>query len=169
MKVLPLAAAFLASIAFGQEIPGLLAEGRRAYTSGDLKKAKEDFQMILAIDPANQTAATYLRMIAVQQPANASKDAASAYAAVIIPKIDLRDATLGATLIYLKQTVEKQTEGKTRVNFVVQIPPDDLQSRKVTLKLENVPFTEVLRYVGDMGGVTFNYEKYAVTVKDRGV
>jgi len=65
----------------------------------------------------------------------------------------------------LKQLLEKQTSGKTQINFVVQLSPDVLQTQIINLKLADVPFTEVLRYVGDLAHVTFVFEKYAVVVK----
>lgn len=85
-----------------------------------------------------------------------------------IPKVELKDATFGAALEYLKQSLEKQTGGATRVNFVVQLPADFMNSQKVTLSLANAPFTEATRYLGDLTGSQFVYEKYAIIVKKKG-
>jgi len=166
MKALALLLAALPTLCFGDDVSQLLTEGQRAYTSGDLATARQDFQIILQIDPTNQTATNYLRMIRVAQPpGSASQDAEKEYASVRIPEVQLRDATLGSTLDYLKQLLEKQTSGKTQINFVVQLSPDVLQTQIINLKLADVPFTEVLRYVGDLAHVTFVFEKYAVVVK----
>jgi hypothetical protein len=38
------------------------------------------------------------------------------------PKVEFKEATLGSVLDFLKQTAAKVSEGKTAVNFVVQLP-----------------------------------------------
>jgi hypothetical protein len=51
------------------------------------------------------------------------------------------------------------------VNFVLQLPEEQVKKQTVTLSLANVPFTEVLRYLGTLSGTTFTFEKYAITVR----
>jgi hypothetical protein len=85
--------------------------------------------------------------------------------AIVLPKIEFREATLGSALDFLKQQVNKQSEGKTMVNFVLQLPEEQVKKQTVTLSLANVPFTEVLRYLGTLSGTTFTFEKYAITVR----
>jgi hypothetical protein len=38
----------------------------------------------------------------------------------------------------------------------------------VTLSVTNIPLTEVLKYIGSLANVQFEYEKYAVRVKPAG-
>jgi hypothetical protein len=83
------------------------------------------------------------------------------------PADQFRDATLGSALDYLKNQAAKLSNNKVAVNFVVQLPDDVVKTRTVTLSLANVPFTEALRYLGDLAGVSFTYEKYAITVKPK--
>ncbi len=165
--VLLLPALLLASSCFGEDTAALLTEGQRAYTGGDLETARRDFSLVLELDPSNRAATNYLRMIRVAQPSGAAagQDAQKQYAAVRLPSVQLREATLGSTLQYLKQALEKQGGGKVHINFVVQLPPEAIESERVTLNLADVPFTEVLRYVGDLAHVTFSFEQYAVVVK----
>jgi hypothetical protein len=79
--------------------------------------------------------------------------------------VELKEATLGSALDFLKKTVDRQSEGKLAVNFVVQLPDDQVTTQPVTLSLSNVPFTEVLRYLGGVAGLNFVYDKYAIIVK----
>ena len=50
------------------------------------------------------------------------------------------------------------------VNFVVQLP-EQQANVPVTLNVTNVPFTEVLKYVGTLANVTFTYDRYAIMVR----
>jgi len=87
---------------------------------------------------------------------------------VILPRVDLREASLGEVLEFLRQKGNQAAAGKVAINFVAQL--DETQkAAKITLSLQNAPFTEILRYVGELGGVQFSYEKFAIVVKPKGV
>ena len=85
--------------------------------------------------------------------------------ALILEKVDLKDATLGTAFQYLKQKAAKQSADKILVNFVVQLPPDFTTAQRVTLNLANIPFTEALHYLCEQVGVEYKIEKYAIIVK----
>lgn len=156
----------LAVLAAPAEVQQLLTEAQTAYMRGDIATAKADFEMVNQIDPRNQVAIGYLLRIKVAE-ANKPKgnDQEKQLAALIMPKVELKEATLGAALDFLKKAVERQSAGKLAVNFVVQLPDDQVKSQAVTLSLSNVPFTEVLRYLGGVAGLNFVYDKYAIIVK----
>ncbi len=141
----------------------LFTEAQRAYAGGDLETARQKFQTVLELNPKNTQATTYLRTIAARQ-AQSGGPANTAYDSIIIPKINLRDATLDSTLEFLRQRVEELTGGQTTVNFVPQLTPEQL-AKKITLTLQNVPFPVALKYLGDVARVQFSVEKYAITVK----
>jgi hypothetical protein len=154
--------------AFAQGAPDLMTEAQRAYLRGDTQAAKEKFQTILARDPGNQTAQNYLRMIeALERSEGSGSQLAKQLESLILPKVELRDATFGSALEFLKQQADKLSQGKTKVNFVVSLPPDFVETKRVSLNLSNVPFTEAMRYLGDLVEVKFSVEKYAVLVKPK--
>ncbi len=156
----------LTVLAAPTEVQQLLTEGQTAFTRGDLAAAKSSFEMVYRIDPRNQLAIGYLLRI---KAAEASKpkgiDQEKQLATLILPKVELKEATLGSALDFLKKAVDKQSEGKLAVNFVVQLPDDQVKTQAVTLSLSNVPFPEVLRYLGGVAGLNFVYDKYAIIVK----
>ena len=156
----------LAVLAAPAEVQQMLTEAQTAYMRGDLATAKSGFEMVYKIDPRNQVAIGYLlRIKAAEANKPKGNDQEKQLAALIVPKVELKEATLGAALDFLKKTVEKQSEGKLAVNFVVQLPDEQVKSQPVTLSLSNVPFTEVLRYLGGVAGLNFVYDKYAIIVK----
>ena len=164
--LVPLLVGGLGVLAFAETTQQLLSEGQTAYLRGDLEKAKRNFELVVQIEPRNTTAIGYLRMIKARTPKGGDgAEQQKQLAAVILPQVQFREATLGAALEFLKQQVSKVSGGKTAVNFVVQLPEEAANTTKVTLNLNNVPVTEVLRYIGTLANVTFIYEKFAVVVR----
>jgi hypothetical protein len=53
------------------------------------------------------------------------------------------------------------------VNFVVQLPADQVNTQTVTLSLNNVPFGEALKYLGTVASLDFVYDKYAILVRPK--
>jgi hypothetical protein len=146
----------------------ILGEAQQAYLRGDTETAKQKFKLVLEMDPKNITAQNYLRSIAVQEKAGGgASDLEKQLQALIVPHVEFKDATFGSALDYLKQTAEKVSNGKTSANFVVKVPSDVVDSKKVTLNLSKVPFTEVLRYLGELTGFKFTVDKYAIIVKQQ--
>jgi len=154
-----------------QAVDDLLKEAQRAYVSGNTAVAKEKFEMIRRIEPDNRTAISYLRRIIAEEAKNPNKDltngSQAALAKVILPKVDFREASLAEALDFLRQKGNQIGEGKVAINFVLQID-EAAKLNKVTLTLQNVPFTEVLRYIGELANVTFVYERFAIAVRPKG-
>jgi hypothetical protein len=159
-----------------QGVEDLLREAQQAYVRGDATAAKEKFEMIRRIDPDNRTAINYLRRIIAEEAKNPNKDLTNGTQAtlskVILPKLDFREASLAEALDFLRQKGNqvaggKVAGGKVAINFVLQID-EAAKAKKVTLTLQNVPFTEALRYIGELTGVQFVYERFAIAVKPKG-
>jgi len=143
----------------------ILSDAQRAYLRGDMETARQQFKMVIELDPHNVTAINYMRMISMQEKANGGTGALreKQLSGLILPHVELNDATFGTALEYLKQSAAKQ--GVTDVSFVVQAPQDIVDTKKVTLNLSKIPFTEVLRYMGELTDLKFSIEKYAIVVK----
>jgi hypothetical protein len=147
------------------EIQKLLTEGQAAYMKGDVEGAKSAFEMVYSMDSRNITAINFLKKIAAEKgtkkgPVPIERQVAS----VMIPQIQFKDATLGSALDYMKRAVNKESGGKVAVNFVVQLPPEQINTQTVTLSLSQVPFSEALKYLGTVASLDFVYEKYAIKV-----
>ena len=132
-----------------------------------LVAAKAKFESVIKLDPKNATAIGYLNAIAAKEAQANSGSQEKQLAKLIMPKVDFKEASLKATLDFLKQSVTKLSDGKQAVNFVVQLPETQANA-PVTLSLTYVPFTEVLKYLGSLAGVSFTYDRYAITVRPAG-
>jgi hypothetical protein len=153
--------------ALAQDSRQLLSEGQRALSSGDVTTAKAKFEQVLSIDPKNPIAKNYLRTMQAQEASSGGAQLEKQLKTLILPKVEFRDATFSSALDYLKQQAAKVSNGQVQVSFVVQLPEEFVRSKNITLSLANVPFTEALRYVGDIAEVRFSVEKYAIVVKPR--
>lgn len=167
-----LALASVISTSLATDVTDLMTEAQRAYIRNDLAAAKEKFELVRKMDPSNKTAVSYLRRIVadeIQQnagkaPRNVTQEALQKF---IMEKIELREASLAEALEFLKQKGNQLSGGKVAINFVLQLD-DATQNAKITVALQRVPFSEVLRYVGDLANVQFVYEPYAIVVKPKG-
>jgi hypothetical protein len=155
--------------AAGESLQQILSDAQTAYLQGDMVTAKRNFDIVVQLDPKNQVARNYLRIIQTQL-ASAPKGNAieKQLGSVILPKVDFKEASLGSVFDYLRQQVPKVSNGKSTVNFVLQVPDDVLQTKQVTLQLSNVPFTVALKYLCDLAELQAEYEQYAVKITPRG-
>ena len=172
MKTFPLVllsaiALLFAQSGFAQSTQDALNDAQRAYIRGDTETAKAQFKIVLELDPHNVTAQNYMRMITMAEKANGggAVQREKQLGALILPHVELNEATFGTALEYLKQSAAKQ--GVTDVSFVVQAPQEIVDTKKVTLNLSKIPFTEVMRYMGELTGFKFSIEKYAIVVKSQ--
>lgn len=97
---------------------------------------------------------------------------------IIIPRIDLRDATLREAVQFLRQqseVLDPAAEGERRgVNIVLSLDMPGMRrgeeapdvgvspDTRVTLALNNVPLGEALRYLGELSGLRVKVEAHAV-------
>jgi hypothetical protein len=168
-----LALASVVSTSLAGDVADLMTEAQRAYIRNDLATAKEKFELVRKLDPGNKTAVSYLRRIVADElaqsagkaPRNATEEALKK---LILEKVEFREASLAEALDFLRQKGTLISEGKVPINFVLQLD-EQAQKARVTLALQKVPFAEVLRYVGDLAGVQFVYQPYAILVKPKGV
>lgn len=150
------------------EIQQLLQEGQTAYQKGDLAAAKSAFEMVYSMDSRNITAINFLKLIKTRGNVNPKTlPIERQVASIVIPQIQFRDATLGSAVDYLKKAVDKQSGGKVAVNFVVKLPPEQITTQTVTLSLNQVPFTEAVKYLASVANLDVEYQQYAIVLKPK--
>ncbi len=173
MKLLPVLALLLlasttlhaAPAAPTPEVTQFLTEGQAAFNKGDYAAAKAAFEMVYQMDPRNVSAISYLQKIKVlEKGAPKNVDQERQLAGLIVPKVQLKDATIGAVFDYLKTTAGKLSDGKIAVNFVLKLPDDAIKTQTITLSMNNAPFTEVVKYVAELANLNVQYQKFAVLV-----
>ena len=175
MKLLPILALLLTTAATlhaappPAEVTQYLTEGQAAFNKGDYATAKGAFEMVYQMDPRNVSAISYLQKIKVlEKGAPKNVDQERQLATLIVPKVQLKEATIGSVFDYLKTTANKLSDGKIAVNFVLKLPEDAIKTQTITLSMNNAPFTEVVKYVAELANLNVQYQKFAVLVTPKG-
>ena len=182
MKLLPVLALLLATAAAlhaqppsplvrgtpPPEVAQFMADGLAAFNKGDYATARTAFEMVNTLDPRNETAIGYRRKIKeLEKTAPKTIDQEKLLAGLIVPKVTLKEATLGSVFDYLRTTAAKLSGDKIAVNFVLKLPADVLDTKTVTLNMTNAPYTEVVKYVAELANLNVQYQKFAVLVTPR--
>ena len=101
------------------------------------------------------------------KPATAAESPALAKAEkIIIPKIELRNATLVDALDFLRLKAREVDPDKTGVNIVRK--PGAVSDARITLSLTDVPLFDVLRYVAGLANLELVTEPNALTIQPPG-
>jgi general secretion pathway protein D len=80
---------------------------------------------------------------------------------LIFPRVEFSGVTLDEVVELLRvRSRDLDPQGKG-IGFVISVPPE-ARSKPISLNLFNVPMDEILRYVGEMCGVTHKVDEHAV-------
>lgn len=155
----------VASRAQAQTAVQVYSEGMEAYKQGNADLAKRKLALALEIDKNFRPASALLNRINSDQRAGgaiAPGMSAKTLERTVVP-VEFKDTTLTSALEFLRQRADETTGGKLKINFAVNLPPE-LANKRVTLKLDRVPVSEVLKYIGELAGVSFQVQPYAIVV-----
>lgn len=84
---------------------------------------------------------------------------------LLLPKVEFRGANLAGALEYLKRQAAKQSGGAIDMPYVLAVPDEVAFSHTLTLSLNDVPFLEALRYVGELAKVKLAIENDKLVAK----
>lgn len=85
--------------------------------------------------------------------------------ALIFPEINFRETSLTTAVEYLRQATAKQAGGSGGFNLVELYPKEFGEQTMVTMSLNNIPFSAVLKYVAESTGVEVIYQEHAIVLK----
>jgi len=171
-KSLPLSVVFAALAAFLVFAPVAPAQSSMQevynqavadFDAGKLDEAEAGFQIVLKANPRYVYAKKYLVSIQQKRAAGTTTSTTieSKVQAIVLDTVEFEGASLKDVMTYLTQKAEEATGGAFTPNFVYRGTAEQAL-QPVTLKLRNVPMTDVISYVGQTTGTRFSYDKYAV-------
>lgn len=132
--------------------------------SGDAAAAKAAYEKALKLDPRHAKARYRLGQLKLNYDRIIAKGQQQKISSVMIPEFNVDDADFSEALRALAIHVEKESKQEIAPNFIVQDPSNELQSRKVTLKMKNVPSGEILNYMLQMAKAKARFDKHAVVI-----
>jgi hypothetical protein len=160
--VILLASVLLSGVLFAQPTNEDFAKGLKAYTAGDVATAKSFLTQALKADPKNKQAALLLQRIQTQERVGGNLEARAAK--VIIPEVNFKDASLTTVLDYLPVAATEHSNGQFSLNVVRMFSSEYGAETKITLALRQVPLSELIRYVAQLGGLTTQFQPHAVVL-----
>lgn len=137
-----------------------LAAAIKAFEGGDTETARMLLEAVLADDPGNKSAQTYLKQLASKTEANNVLQ--NQMKAIVLPSVNFQDVAAREAFLYVSQQVEKQSGGKNHLN-VVWLGPADAGNR-ITLNLQNIPVSELLVYLAGLADLRVVYDRNAIKV-----
>ncbi len=143
------------------------AEGVEAYNRGDVEGAKRKFGLALEVDRNFRPASAMLTRIAAEKRQAGGPGLSTKTLEKTVLPVEFNDTTLSSALEFIRQKVAEDSGNKLRINFAINLPPE-LANKKFSLKLERVPVPEMLRYIGELTGVKFEKQTYAILVTPAG-
>ncbi|MEM0895509.1 MAG: hypothetical protein AAGJ79_01395 [Verrucomicrobiota bacterium] len=142
-------------------------QGVAAYKRGDHNAAKAHFQKVLQGVPNHPQTMRYLAMIRKAEREELLKPSMEKQLdKVFIPKVDIEDTAFEDAVDYIRRKTKEISAGKVSPNIIMRVPPEKA-SEPVTMQLEQVPVSELLRYLTSITQTTAKYEPYAIVITPR--
>jgi hypothetical protein len=151
-------------------VQDVYAQAVKQYEAGQYGAALQGFQTVLKYQPNFVYARSYAAkcLEAMKQGGAPKQNLDTKLAALTLPSVHFEGADLGLVFEYLTQKSEELSGGKVVANFIYKGTEEDKKNQKVVLSLRNVPFTDVIRYIGQLTNTVFTYEEFAIVATPAG-
>lgn len=147
---------------------GWYQRGIAATKAGKVEDARLAFQRALQLNPGLTQAKYQLSRIPELNARTKIARRKALFKSTVIPKIDLRDATLKEALDALNEMATTVSDKKFSPNFIIQDPGKKFEDKRVKLKMNNIPLSAALNYLLESVGGTARYDEYATPIKPMG-
>lgn len=145
----------------------LYKKGQAAEKAGNVAAANVFYTNALQLDPRNPDIRYSLGQLKINSAGISAKARESKFGAVMIPVIQLEDATFKESLEAFSMLIEKQSKNEVAPSFVIEDPKNLLTGRKITMTLKNVPAQAVMKYILDQSGARARFDEHAVVISPR--
>lgn len=147
-----------------QTLQDVYAGAVSQFNAGQYQQALQGFQTVLKHQPNFVYARSYAAKCveAIKKGEGTKQNLEGKLAAITLPSISFEGTDLGLVFEYLRQKSEELSDGKVVANFIYKGTDEQKKNTLVTLSLRNTPFTDVVRYVGQLTNTEFKYEEFAI-------
>ena len=104
-------------------------------------------------------------------PAVSARGVEAKASRIIIPDLAMEEASARDVLEFIQEYAKQHDPEGQGISILCRLSPAGRQlfeKKSITLRLNNVPFTEVVRYVHLMTGLNSRYDQHALMVFDGG-
>lgn len=144
----------------------MLMEAVLYQQQGFYAEAETRLKRLIALNP-DQTAFKDM-LVTVQAKARAKQgDPSEALKQkleqMVIPELNFREAAPQDVITWLQEQSKALSPDKTAINFVWMVP-SDAKLPGITLSLQKIPMSEVLKYATTLAGLQYRVEAHAVVI-----
>ena len=139
----------------------------KAYEDGDVAAARESLRSALALNRTHAHSIALARRMQTSGNQTVLARRKRIFSSVMIPLIDLNEASVKDAVRVLATNVETESKGKVIPNFVIQDKSNILDDTQITIKLKNIPAGDVLEHILRASGATASFGKYTTIIRPR--
>ncbi len=140
----------------------------KAYEAGDVTAAREALRSALSLNRSHAHSIALARRMQTSGNQTVLARRKRIFNNVMVPLIDLNEASVPDAIKVLSKIVETQSKDKVIPNFIIQDRSKKLDQIKITLKLKNVPAGDVLDHLLRSAGASASFGKYTTIIRPRG-
>ena len=124
-----------------------------------------EYRQLGGTNPPVSTAAQSNEVQALKRmgPKNSSESLKRKVEGMIIPEVNVRAASVGDVIDFLKEQTLALSGDKVPINLVWDAP-EAAKLVKVTLNLRDVPLAEALKYVTESAGLHYRIDAHAIVI-----
>ncbi len=139
----------------------------KAYEDGDLKAAREALSSALTLNRSHAHSIALARRINSNGNQTVLERRKRIFSSVMVPIIDLNEASFKDAITVLGKTVETESKGEVIPNFIIQDRSKILENVKINLTLKNVPAGDVLDHLLKSAGASATFGTYTTVIRPR--
>ena len=164
--VIAVAITFGSGLHAQQSLAAVQREGVALYNAGEYAEALSKFQKVLRGNPRYINARVYANKckLALSQDRGPKNNMGDKLSKVMIPNVDFQEVPIGDALTYIRQRTTELTGGKIVPNIIFSGSTEQRENISVTMKLNRVPVTTLLKYMGTQSRCRIQYDEHAIIV-----
>jgi len=155
------------SLTPAQQADAYYGKGIAAEKAGDVAAARAAYTQALQLNPGLANCRYRLTQLQIDAPSIAAKGREAKFSKVMVPALQLENATLQEAIDGLSLIIEKEAKGQLAANFVIQDPGKKLAAAKITLNLKNLPASAVMSYLMTQANAKVRYDEHAVVIEPK--
>lgn len=141
--------------------------GIAAERAGDPTAAREAYTRALQANPRHADARFRLGQLRLTAGPMAAKARENRVGAVMIPEINLHEASFAESIEALAKLLKTHSNGEITPNFVIQDPQGKLADVRISLQLRGVPARAVITQLLDHANARIRYDEHAIVIQPR--
>jgi hypothetical protein len=145
------------------EYLAMYEEAKKLYAAGRLDEALVQVEAVLAKYPHYSPAVNLRTQIGRSIHADRSRELRDKLERIVIPRVNFKDALVEAALDFLRDETRRLDRTGKGVN-IVNLLPEEVRKRKITLDLIDARASEVLEYLAEGAGFRYRIDRSAVVV-----